>query len=62
MKGPYISHVTGDKFSDVNRQPVGDHRLKADKTIAADDPHKPPTAICVNHEWLYGDLIARSDP
>src|ERR1700734_3197534 len=57
-----MSNETGDRFSDVNRQPDGDHRLRVARVIGDAAPAKPPIAICENHEARYGDCIASSDP
>jgi hypothetical protein len=57
-----MSQVTGDRFSDENRQPLGDHKLNVNKVIEEADPAIPPMATCVNHELRYGDRRARSVP
>jgi len=43
--GPYISQVTGERFSDVNRHPEGDHRLSVARAIGDAEPESPPRAI-----------------
>jgi hypothetical protein len=48
--GPYISHVMGERFSDVKRQPDGDQRLRVARVNAEAEPESPPAAICVNHD------------
>lgn len=57
-----MSHVIGERFSEVNRQPVRDHKFSVCSVNVDAAPHNPPIAICVNHDARYGDDTARSVP
>src|SRR5579864_9340390 len=62
IHGPYMSHETGDKLSDVKRQPPTPHKLNIWTDRVDAPPQRPPMASCANHDVRYGELIAKSEP